>query len=272
MTFIHPTAIIGEGAVIGDDCNIGAYAVIGPKVVLGRNNRIGPHVVIEGRTILGNDNLIFQFASIGAAPQDLKYKGEDSQLIIGNSNIIREYVTLQPGTAGGGMLTSIGDGNLFMANCHAGHDTCIGSFNVFANSAALAGHVSVGSWVTVGGMCGVHQFVRLGDVCLLGAGSMVTKDVPPYCIAQGDRAGLAGLNVIGLKRRGLGSDEIANLKKVYREIFGGTGSFSLRLEGARKLAGSSEAAVSMLDFIALTKRGITQPRSKHKTGAEQVLE
>lgn len=266
MSSIHPTAILEDGCKIGEGTTVGAYSIIGSQVVIGANNRIGPHVVIEGKTTIGNNNSIFQFASIGAAPQDLKYKGEDSRLEIGDNNMIREFVTLQPGTAGGGLVTRIGSFNLFMANSHAGHDGQIGSHNVFANSAALAGHVRVGDHVTIGGMCGIHQFVRLGDHCLLGAGSMVNKDIPPFCIAQGDRAGLAGINVIGLQRRGFSAEDISLLKKLYRDLFWGKGSFSHRIDAARKEIGDSSAGAALISFISESKRGITGPRSKARTG------
>lgn len=269
MAQIHPTAIVEKGASIGEDSTIGAYSIIGPHVVIGKNNRIGPHVVIEGNTVIGDGNTIFQFASIGAPPQDLKYRGEESRLEIGNSNLIREFVTLQPGTAGGGMVTKIGDANLFMANSHAGHDGKIGSNNVFANSAALAGHVTVGDYVTIGGMCGIHQFVRLGDHCLLGAGSMVNKDIPPFCIGQGDRAGLAGINVIGLQRRGFSGDDISLLKRLYRDLFWGAGSFNHRVESARREIEDFAPGLAMLKFISESQRGVTTPRSKARSGSSE---
>jgi len=215
---IHPTAIIAEGAVIGEGTTIGAYSIVGPHVVLGKNNLIGPHVVVEGRTFLGDGNQIYQYATVRANPQDLKFHGEPSELRIGNSNIIRECVTLQPGTEGGGMLTKIGDGNLFMANSHVGHDSFVGDRCIFANGCALAGHVTVGSRVVVGGLSGIHQFVRLGDMSMIGAGAMVAQDIPPYCMAQGDRAKLIGLNKIGMERGGVSKEEILSFRKIYRAL------------------------------------------------------
>ncbi|MCB0340336.1 MAG: acyl-ACP--UDP-N-acetylglucosamine O-acyltransferase, partial [Bdellovibrionales bacterium] len=159
MAEVHPSAIIASGAVLGEGTSVGPYSIIGPNVVIGQNCQIGPHVVIEGFTTLGNDNRVFQFASVGSAPQDLKYKGEQSRLEIGSRNIIREYVTLQPGTAGGGMLSKIGDENLFMVSSHVGHDCRVGDKNVFANGVALAGHVQVGNGVILGGLSAIHQFV-----------------------------------------------------------------------------------------------------------------
>jgi len=265
MNQIHPTAVVYPGAVVGEGTTIGPYSVIGPKVVIGRGNRIASHVVIEGNTILGDENLVFQFASVGAAPQDLKYSGEDSVLEIGSKNIIREYVTLQPGTKGGGMLTKIGSGNLFMACCHVGHDGIVGDGNVFANSAALAGHVTVGSYCTVGGLAAVHQFVRLGDYCLLGGGTMANKDIPPYCIAQGDHAGLVGINVIGLERRGFAAEDVQMIRRLFRELFlaeAGAAPLTAKVKAAKESGQWSSSALYFLEFIESSKRGIAFPRVK----------
>jgi len=253
---IHHTAIVSDGAQIGEGTTIGPYSVIGPRVIVGKNNRIGPHVVIEGNTKIGDSNHIFQFSSIGAAPQDLKYKGEDSVLEIGSGNKIREFVTLQPGTEGGGMITKIGNNNLFMANCHIGHDGMVGDSNVIANSAAIAGHVVIGNGVIVGGLVAIHQFVRLGDCCLLGGGAMVVKDIPPYCIAQGDRATLIGVNKVALERKGFSREDVMRVRKLYREVFQGSGSFESRVESARKEFSNFAAATLFLDFIGSTERGI----------------
>ncbi len=270
MSLIHPSAIIDAGASIGEGTSIGPYSVIGQGVRLGRNNRIGPHVVLEGHTTIGDGNTIFQFASVGAVPQDLKYKGEPSTLEIGNDNIIREYVTLQPGTEGGGMRTCIGNKNLFMACAHVGHDAQVGSYNVFANSAALAGHVIVGSYCTIGGLAAVHQFVRLGDYCLLGGGSMVSKDVPPFCLAQGDRAHLVGLNTVGLERHSISVESIASLKQLYRQLFMGSGLAGLQFEDRvsrlqseyqNQQGQAAELGRALLEFAATSERGLTLPRS-----------
>lgn len=260
MSQIHPTAIVSEKAVIGAECTIGPYSVIGPKVVIGAGTSVGSHVVIEGITHIGKENKIFQFASIGAIPQDLKYHGEESTLEIGDRNIIREYVTLQPGTQGGGMHTTIGNSNLFMANSHVGHDCRLGNFNIIANSVAIAGHVTVGDGVTLGGLCGIHQFVRLGDYALLGAGAMVNKDVPPYCLAQGDRAKLAGINRVGLERRGFSNEDIRTLKNLYRELFLTEGLWRERIEKAKQLA-KIPAAIKLVEFVASSERGVTPVRS-----------
>jgi UDP-N-acetylglucosamine acyltransferase len=263
---IHATAIIAPGAKIGAGTSIGPYSVIGPHVVMGRANRIASHVVIEGLTTLGDENQIFQFASIGAVPQDLKYKGEPSVLKIGNKNIIREYVTLQPGTEGGGMETVIGNSNLFMACSHVGHDGRLGDGNIFANGAGLAGHVTVGSYVTVGGMAGVHQFVNLGDGCFLAGGAMVGKDVPPFCVAQGDHAELVGLNQVGLERRGASAADIQRLRKLYRDVFyAGPGEklrFTERLAQAKENVSDFPLGRQFLDFFAQSKRGVIMARAK----------
>jgi UDP-N-acetylglucosamine acyltransferase len=263
---VHPTAIVDAGAQLGDGTTVGPYSIIGPHVVTGKDNWIGPHVVLEGHTNLGDGNKLFQFCSVGSQPQDLKYKGEASELKIGNHNIIREFVTLQPGTAGGGMLTSIGDRNLFMANTHVGHDSIVGNRCILANSAGLSGHVTLGDGVIIGGLSGIHQFVRIGDIAMIGAGAMVTEDIPPFCMAQGDRAKIQGLNRLGLERNGASQDEVAMLRKVYRTVFrsqsgGGTPLvFKERVEGARLLAAGTPRAEAFVAFLASSERGIAAPR------------
>lgn len=270
MITVHPTAIVDPKAVLGEGTEIGAYSVIGPHVKLGQRTKVGPHVVIEGYSTFGDDNVIFQFASLGAAPQDLKFKGEPSELIIGNKNIIREYVTLQPGTAHGKMKSVVGNGNLFMAGSHLGHDTEVGNGNVFANYCSLAGHVTVGDKVTVGGMAGVHQFARLGDLCILGAGSMVAQDIPPFCMAQGDRAELIGLNKIGLQRSGISAQEISHLKSLYRAVFFSDGSFATRLEQATAACGDFEVGARFLSFLRTSSsRGVARPRLKSRNSDDE---
>lgn len=268
MPTIHPTAIVSQGAQIGEGSSIGAYSIIGPHVTMGRNNQINPHVVLDGHTTLGDENTIYQFASVGAPPQDLKFHGEPSTLTLGNRNIIREYVTIQPGTEGGGMKTTIGNSNLFMANSHIGHDAHIGNSNIFANSCALAGHVEVGSFVNVGGLTGIHQFVSLGDNCLLGAGSMVSNDVPPFCIAQGDRAGLVAVNVVGLERRKVSADEVRAVRSLFRDLFLGKGILKDRVSAARLEYSTFPLAMQMLEFVAASKRGVCSPRKKPSASQE----
>lgn len=265
---IHPTAIVADGAVVGAETSVGPYSLIGAQVVLGRKNRVAGHVVLEGHTRIGDENQIFQFASIGAVPQDLKYKGEDSLLEIGSRNSIREYVTLQPGTAGGGMVTRIGSGNLFMACAHVGHDSIIGDGNVFANNVALGGHVTVGDQAVVGAFCGIHQFVRIGNLVMLGAGSMVHKDVPPFCIAQGDRAGLVGINRVGLQRRGYSAEAVRSVHRLFRELFYSAGLFRERLAKARGEFEDDQPAKVFFDFIAGSQRGVLGLR--RKAGGEEA--
>lgn len=262
MPCIHPAAIIAEGAVIGEGTSVGPFSVIGPHVRIGKDNIIGPHVVIEGHTLLGDGNRLFQFASVGAPPQDLKYRGEPSRLEIGDRNIVREYVTLQPGTEGGGMVTAIGDQNLFMSSAHIAHDVRVGNGCVFANSAAVAGHAVIGNRVTVGGMVGIHQFVRVGDYAMIGAGAMVAKDVPPFAIAQGDRAALAGINKVGLERAGFTDAEIAEARSVFRKLFLGAGTWGERLQALSSVEGGGPLVVQLLSFVRASERGVCVMRSR----------
>jgi UDP-N-acetylglucosamine acyltransferase len=256
MTRIHETALVDRRAEIDSDVEIGPYSLVGKHVEIGKGCRVKSHVVIEGRTTLGEGNVLFQFATVGSVPQDLKYKGEPSELIIGNHNTIREFVSLNPGTAGGGMLTRVGDGNLLMMYCHIAHDCILGSHNIIANGATLGGHVVIEDYVIVGGLVGIHQFTKIGRVAILGAGSMVSKDVPPYCNATGDRARLHGLNLEGLKRRGFGPEKIEALKKAYRIMF----RSKLKTRAAivkirQELSGCAEAQ-QLVTFIENSQRGI----------------
>jgi UDP-N-acetylglucosamine acyltransferase len=256
MTTIHQTALINRQAEIDSDVEIGPYSVIGAGVRIGKETRVASHVVIEGRTSLGQGNAIYQFATIGSRPQDLKYRGEASELIIGNHNTIREYVSLNPGTAGGGMVTRIGDHNLLMMHCHIAHDCLLGSHNIIANGATLGGHVVVEDYVIVGGLVGIHQFARIGSGAILGAGSMVSKDVPPFCNATGDRARLRGLNLEGLKRRGFTANTIDALKKAYRIIFQSKLKTKDALEKVRREVSPTAEIDTLLAFIAQSQRGI----------------
>jgi len=256
MSRVHPTAIIDSAAEIADDVEIGPYCVIGAGVRIGKGTKLGSHVVMQGRTTLGEDNVVFPFATIGTIPQDLKYKGEASELLIGNRNTIREYVSLNPGTAGGGMITRVGDQNLLMMQCHIAHDCIIGNRNVIANGATLGGHVTIEDFVIVGGLVGIHQFVRVGTSAIIGAGSMVSKDVPPYCNATGDRAKLHGLNLEGLKRRGFDRAVIDILHKAYRIVF----QSKLRTEEALKKVAAELPGIpeinKFVSFIGQSQRGV----------------
>lgn len=263
MVLIHPTAIVDDGAKIGEGTTVGAYSVIGASVVIGKDNQIGPHVVVQGNTRLGDGNKVSPFASIGGPPQDLKYRGENTILEIGNGNTIREYVTLQPGTVHGLGRTSIGDSNLFMACSHVAHDVVVGNNNIFANCASLAGHVNIGSNVILGGLTAVHQFVRLGDLCFLAGGSMVAKDVPPFCLVQGDTACLYGLNTVGLKRAGNSPESVLRLRKIYRQVFHFGAGFKKRVQELLELNADFELGQKLLQFLAVeSRRGVCMPRVK----------
>lgn len=253
---IHPTAVIARGAALGVGVQIGPYAVVGPHVQLGDGTTVGPHAVLDGRTTIGAANRIFQFASVGAEPQDLKYRGEPSRLVIGDRNVIREFATLNPGTTGGGMVTTIGDDNLVMNYAHVGHDSRIGNRCILANSSALAGHVTIEDFVFVGGLAAVHQFVRIGESALLGGGAMVTHDVPPFCNASGDRARLRGLNLIGLRRRGFDAGRIRAIKQAYRVLFDNDLPVAEARSRAAQELGAYPDVARMLAFIAASKRGL----------------
>lgn len=269
---IHPSAVVAAGAELESGVQIGPYSVIGAQVRVGKDTWIGPHVVIDGRTTIGVENRIFQFASVGAIPQDKKYHDEESELLIGDHNVIREFTTLNPGTAGGGMITRVGNGNLFMAYTHVAHDCLIGNHVVLANCATLGGHVIVEDYVGIGGLVGVHQFTRIGESSYIGAGSMVSLDVPPYCTAVGDRAHLHGLNLVGLKRRGWKSEQIALLKKAYRALFSESTPLKEALATVRRMAEHSSEINHFADFIEASTRGVCRPRGNgDPEGSEELV-
>lgn len=258
---IHPTAIVDPGASLGAGVRIGAYAVIGGDVTLGDGVRIHPHVVVDGRTEIGSKTEIFSFASIGSRPQDLKYDGEPSRLVIGARNMIREHVTMNPGTEGGGMLTSVGDDCLFMVGAHVAHDCKVGNNAILANNATLAGHVTVGSFAILGGLSAVHQFARIGAHAIVGGMTGVERDVIPYGSAQGDRARLAGLNIIGMRRRGFTREQVDGLRKAYKALFGPDGTLRERVDALAEAQGGEEAVMEIVNFIrADSNRSICQPR------------
>ena len=253
---VHPTAIVDPRACIAKDVEIGPYAVIGPEVTIGAGTRVGPHVVLTGDTRIGESCSIWQFASIGDAPQDKKYGGEATRLEIGSGNTIREFCTLNRGTAQGGGVTRIGDSNWIMAYVHVAHDCQVGSRTVFANNAQLAGHVEVGDDAILGGFTVVHQFVRIGAHSITGMGTIVLQDIPPYVMASGNPARPFGINAEGLQRRGYSAATIGALKRAYRTLY----RTGLTLDAAREeLRGQVDATPEMallVDFLAVAGRGI----------------
>ena len=258
---IHATAIVPKGVQLGTGVSVGPYCVLGESVVLGENVTLHAHVAVAGRTHIGAGTVIFPFASIGHPPQDLKYSGETSELIIGASNVIREHVTMNPGTAGGGMVTRIGDNGLFMAGAHVAHDCQVGNHVILANHATLAGHVSVGDYAILGGLSAVQQFARIGQHAMIGGMSGVVDDVIPYGSVLGNRAHLGGLNVIGLKRRGFSRDQIHGLRNAYRMLFAAEGTLQERLEDVASLYSEHKEVMEIVDFIRATSRSICTPAS-----------
>ena len=255
-TRIHPTAVVAAGADLAPDVDVEPYAVIGPHVRIGAGTWVGAHAVVTGRTTIGAHNRIFYHASVGAEPQDLKYRGEDSELVIGDHNIIREFATLHPGTAGGGMITRVGDHNLVMNYCHVAHDCRLGHHNILANGVQLAGHVVIEDYVVLGALAGIHQFVRVGESAIVGAGSMVAQDVPPFCNATGDRAALHGLNLLGLKRRGLDAARVRELKQAYRLLFRSGLTVAEAVTRARADVPASREVEALLAFVQHSERGV----------------
>ncbi|HXV81970.1 MAG TPA: acyl-ACP--UDP-N-acetylglucosamine O-acyltransferase [Candidatus Binatia bacterium] len=256
MTRIHETARVDRRAEIDSNVEIGPYSIVGACVKIGKASRIKSHVVLEGRTTLGEANVIFQFATVGSVPQDLKYKGEPSELIIGNHNTIREFVSINPGTKGGGMVTRIGDHNLLMMYCHIAHDCVLGHHNIVANGATLGGHVVIEDYVIVGGLVGIHQFTKIGKGVIVGAGSMVSKDVPPYCNATGDRARLRGLNVEGLRRRGVPKETLEALRKAYRILFRSKLKTRQAIARVRQEIPGCAEAEELVTFVEHSQRGV----------------
>jgi len=246
---IDQTAIIRDGAVIGSDCQIGPYCLVGEHVRLEAGVTLKSHVVLEGHTEIGAGTTIWPFASIGYQPQDLKFDGEQSRLIIGANNMIRESVTMNPGTSGGGLVTRVGDNNLFMVNVHVGHDCQVGDNVVIANNVSLAGHVSVGDNVVIGGHSGIHQFVRIGQGAMVGVLSAVLADVIPYGTVTGDAAKLSGLNLVGLKRRNASKSEMNGLRASFKPLFSGEGTFKERATALKNQGLENSLVDDVLDFV-----------------------
>src|SRR6266851_5810100 len=260
MPQIHPTAIVTPGATLADDVEIGPYCVIGEQGSLAQGVSLKSHVVIDGRTAIGERTRIFPFASIGFETQDLKYKGEPSSLEIGHDNTIREHVTMNPGTEGGGMVTRVGNHCLFMVGAHVAHDCQVGSNVVMANNATLAGHVVVSDFAILGGLSAVHQFVRIGQYAMIGGMSGVERDVIPYGSVMGDRARLSGVNIVGMQRRGFSRDEIQALRNAFQLLFADAGTLSERVDDLAARFSNIKPVKDIIDFIrADSSRAICQP-------------
>lgn len=262
MAKIHPTAIVHEHAKLADTVEVGAFSTVGPGVTLADGVKLVSHVVIEGVTSIGEGCVIHPFASLGGAPQHLGYKGEPTQLIIGDRNIIREHVTMNTGTVAGGGVTRVGSDSLYMTASHVAHDCVVGNHVVFANNATLGGHVQVGDFVFLGGLAAVHQFSRVGRYAFIGGVSAVTKDIIPFGSVWGVHAHLEGLNLVGLKRRGFSREEINDLRSSYRLLFAEEGTFQERLEDVARVFAGSERVMEIVDFIrADANRPLCQPRT-----------
>jgi len=259
---IHPTAIVDQNAKIGPGVTIGPYCTIEADVTLGANCSLLSHVVVAGRTTIGEGTEIYPFASIGHQPQDLKYQGEPSTLEIGRNCIIREGVTMNPGTAGGGLKTIIGNECAFLANSHVGHDCIIGSNVIFSNNVMLAGHCEVGDYVIIGGGAAVIQFARIGAHAFIGGMSGVENDLIPYGMALGNRAYLSGLNIVGLTRRGFSREDIHDLRRAYRLLFAAEGTLKERMEDVAEAYGSHPIVQEIIEFIRVGgKRSLCTPRN-----------
>jgi UDP-N-acetylglucosamine acyltransferase len=262
MTQIHPTAIIEPGAELDSSVSVGPYSIVREHVRVGAGTRIGPHCVIEGRTIIGRDNRIFQFCSLGAAPQDKKYANEPTELHIGDRNTIREFCTFNLGTAQDAAVTRVGDDNWIMAYVHIAHDCQLGHKTILANNATLAGHVHVGDWVIIGGLTGVHQFVKIGAHAMAGFASAVSQDVPPFMMVDGNPLAVRGFNIEGLRRRGFGPERIAAVKQMHRLLYRDGLTFEQAKTEIAALAVANpllaDDVAMMSGFLASATRGIAR--------------
>ncbi len=257
---IHPTSVVEDGAVIGPDCKIGPLCTIGPEVMLGAGVELKSHVALAGWTHIGDGTTIWPFASIGHRPQDLKFAGERTQLVIGKNNMIREHVTMNPGTEGGGGVTRVGDGGLYMMGVHVGHDCMVGNGVVLANNASLGGHCIIGDNVVIGALAGVHQFCRIGRGAMIGGLAAVVSDVIPFGTVMGDRASLAGLNLVGLRRRGADKAEIQGLRAAFTELFSGDGSLHERAAEISARYPQNSLVQTVTEFMSSeTSRHFTTP-------------
>lgn len=255
---IHATAIVDETATVAADCEVGPYSIIGAEVELGAGTVIGPHVVIKGPTKIGKNNRIFQFASVGEDPQDLKYAGERTELHMGDNNIVREYATINRGTIGGGAVTKIGSNNLFMAYIHVAHDCQIGDHTVFANGASLAGHVNVGNHAILAGFACVHQFCTVGEHAFVGLNSVANRDVPPFMMVVGNYAEARGINKNGLRRRDFSEETIGALHRAYLALVRQRGDRSQAMLQLQPLADEFPDVKRFISFIAQSERGIVR--------------
>ena len=256
MTTIHPTAIVDPSADLADDVAIGPYSIVGAQVRVGAGTVIGPHVVIAPRTTFGARNRVFQFASIGEAPQDRKYAGEPTTTVIGDDNLFREYVSIHAGTSNDRGETTIGDNNLFLAYSHVAHDCVVGDNTTWSNNAQIAGHVVIEDWVVMGAFAGVHQYCRVGAHAMLGAFSVVLQDVPPYTIVQGYPAQPRGTNSVGLKRRGFSDDDVLAIRRAYKTLYREGLSLEDAKERLSSAAESTPVVRPLVDFLDGSRRGI----------------
>ena len=262
MSNIHPSALVDPKAELDSSVKVGPYTVIGPEVRIGAGTTIGPHCVVEGRTTIGADNHIFQFASIGAAPQDMKYAGEPTELVIGDRNTIREFVTFNTGTVQDEGVTRVGSDNWVMAYVHLAHDVRLGNHCVLANNATLAGHVHVGDWATIGGLSGVHQFVKIGAHAMVGFQGHVAQDVPPFMTVDGNPLAARAVNQVGLKRRGYTAERIAVVKQIHKLLYRSSLTLEQAIQAIGELRGQEAAADAdvdlMVDFLTRAERGIVR--------------
>ena len=270
---VHPTALVADGAEIGEDVHIGPYCIVGPQVRIGDGCRLHGHVVVDGDTILGEECEVFPFAVLGTKPQDKKLTGGQApgRLRIGSHNRIREHVTVHGGTSFGTGVTIVGDHNMLLAGCHIGHDTVVGNHVVFTNGAMAAGHTTIQDRAILGAMAGIHQFARVGRMAMVGAGAMLSRDAPPFALVQGDRARLVGVNVIGLKRSNVPAEQVATVKRCFRALFWRSGLLEERLRHAREIAPDDALVQEIVGFVADTRRGVVVPRGRLELGHEREL-
>lgn len=264
MGNLHPTAVVDPGATIAEDASVGPFCVVGPDVHLAAGVKLHSHVVVEGRTTIGARSVVYPFASIGHPPQDLKYAGEPSRVEIGEETVIREQVTINPGTQGGGMLTRVGDRCLLMVGAHVAHDCQVGNGVILANNVTLGGHVVVEDHAIIGGLVAVHQHVRIGRHAMIGGFSGIEHDVIPYGLAMGERARLNGINIVGMRRHGFERDEIHGMLEAYEELFGEEGTLADRLEALPAEQLARHAVSDVVTFIrAAGGRALCQPKRAH---------